>query len=329
MALGMETRVSGHRGSMKRPTTLTIAAILLLLASAFLVLAFLGAPIVLYRLQRPVNPRLLFWAIPNLGIPAWWAATAVGLLRLRPWARVSLLVVASVAAYHYIGNALALLLCPGPATEDSIWLANLGLTLVLLGCGGVAALGLVQFSQGTMDDVFRPDAEILQSEQAATGGLPNATATRSMLAAKRPLSTTTIAVWLLAMLPLGLYEILLRVHKILLPFPTRPIGAVLEGSVGVAYYVAFAVVGVALGFGLLRMKSWAHAGTIALSAFTIVSEIAVALWPDAYPQASQVMNSAMSLRASRLSIGGWTLWSIVPPAAAMWLLITRKQVARR
>ena len=313
---------------MKRPTTLTIAAILLLLASAFLVLSFLGAPYVLHRLQRPVNPRFLFWAIPNLGIAAWWAATAVGILRLRPWARVSILVLASVAAYHYIGNALALLLWFGPATEDSIWLANLGLALVSLGCGGVAALWLVQFSQGTMDDVFRRDAEILPSEQAATGDLPNATATRSMLVAKRPLSTTIIAVWLLAMLPLGLYEILLRVHKILLVFP-RPIGVVFQGSVGAAYYVAVAVVGVALGVGLLRTKRWARAGTVALCIYTIVSELASALRPDAYPQASQVMNSAMSLWASRLSIGVWTLWSIVPPAAAMWLLITRERVARR
>ena len=129
---------------MNRSTSVTISAVFMLvgslfalgsaatlLATAFLPLSSAGQP-------RPFGESfLVFVSVMYLVVAAWGAATAVGLFRLRRWARVSILVFAGPLILWAGGGVVSTLFAPQPGQSVShsflhpLW-AALGVVYFLL-----------------------------------------------------------------------------------------------------------------------------------------------------------------------------------------------------
>ena len=248
--------------------------------------------------------RLLVSALPSLAVAAWGITTAIGLLRLRPWARVSILVISLMAAQFCFTAALqtALLPTPNVASNASMFDIRVGLTLLYFGCGGIAGLWVGQFSEKGMDQLFQ----------------------LAIASPWRPLSFSVIAIWFIIVWPLTLYSIILHLTRGLI-FPALPLGMSIPGSAANAYHVGLTVGGVAIGLGLLRMKQWAQLGAITLCVFTIISKVAAALRPDTVAQVVGVVNAEMNTWTPYLFIWAETLLAMLLPGAALWFLITSRQ----
>ena len=107
---------------MKKSFGVTASAIVALLGS----LLMLGLCVVLCLVlllspgRGPMPPETKLGMVLGLGIfgflGAWGTATAIGLLRLRNWGRVSILIFATLLALTGVAATPAILLIPAPPT---------------------------------------------------------------------------------------------------------------------------------------------------------------------------------------------------------------------
>lgn len=113
-------------GSMKRSAGVTVIAVLQILGSTVSLLMGL-AMFALMRLvplghmkpeQQATAPLLPIvggvWAVMGAGFCAWGVATAVGLLKLKPWARISTLIYAGLLVAFTVLPALFIAVMPTP-----------------------------------------------------------------------------------------------------------------------------------------------------------------------------------------------------------------------
>ena len=156
-------------GNSKRPTSVTSAGVILLLGSALKVLGLIGSFVLLSYRRQPVSifgqqdeMWRAFLALPQLVIGAWGVATAIGVLRLRYWARVSILVLSLIGTHFFVGSVLAFLLLPSPVGAEDKWIieSSRGLALFYSGCGGITAMWAIQFSGKEMNQFFQHTSRI-------------------------------------------------------------------------------------------------------------------------------------------------------------------------
>lgn len=315
---------------MQRPTTVKVAGIVLLCACLLWIGDFILVTYILIdnglalTLQNPRLIHLLVGGAFVLAVGFWGIATSIGIFRLRGWARISIIALSVMAAYHCFGLVLA---SPfgrgwGAPIGARTWL--FGLVLAYFGCGGLAALTIVVFASERMDQVFRfPVAGIPSAEKAEPATATPAEPSGSLVS-QRPLSVLVIGAWLLCAGPLVLYQDLLHLQVIAIPLPSNPLGFVLRERGADAYHVVMAAVVVALGYELLRGNYyWARRGTIAFCIFSIVSELATALRPEYLARVAEQLPTSASMIHTEIALWLLTLWSVAPPAIAIYLLATR------
>jgi hypothetical protein len=248
-----------------RSAGVTAIAVVVFLGSAF---AALSGLVLLLTATVGVTSTLLQAPAPNagflrvviygmcgvmLGLTVWGIATGVGLLRLRPWARLSMLAFAALLAANGVLAGLALVFLPIPIAEMPPEAPEGTLTAVQVGTGLVyavlAALGgfwLYYFNRSAVRQQFA----------AAVPPLPRA----------RPLPVTVIAWFLLLGGILGL-------GVAWLPLPGIALGLVFRGWAATAYYVALAGFQIWLGVGLLRLNPLSHTLAIAYFVYTVINQV--------------------------------------------------------
>ncbi len=285
---------------MKRSTSVTLAAALLLAGGLFI--AFAAAMAVLGQLlmrtvpiqtlprgQEILGPLLFALGMESL-LALWAIVTAIGLFRLRNWARISILVLSGFVA---VSTAFALValtsvlpvmmntqvrdLPPGMSTFRTVMV--IAVIVVPFGC---AIWWLILFARKSVRLQFQA-ATLERASASVTSGVvvsqsPIAT-TPAMLtppaaeiprSPKIPTSILVIAIYLLAMSPLAVLGLpyAARLHM-----PNILLGILVTGWKAWASLATMMALQFALGIVLVLKKARAIDGTIAYAVFVLLNSL--------------------------------------------------------
>jgi hypothetical protein len=203
-------------------------------------------------------------AIFCLLLSAWGIATAIGVIRLRRWARYSILIIGGCMAFLGLTSMSGILMLvavpmPTPPALDAAQahsmqaVAKFGLLMGALAYAAVLAIGiwwLVYFNRKSVRSVFAgPAGQIAESRPV----LISVFAVLSILAAPCCAATAFI------------------------PVPALFFGAVIGGGGKIALFLAFALLELVIGIGLWRMVEWARRlalGMMALGAVNMIVYLA-------------------------------------------------------
>jgi hypothetical protein len=242
---------------------------------------------------------------------AWALITGLGMFRYWSWARVSAILMGILAFRISCTDFLSSWVRPGGLMVQTLQLriafpgVQAGWLLVL---GAGVLWWLIWFCGKSVSLRFRP--------------LPFGPT--MSCASARPVRISVAAGWLIAYWPAAF--LLVRLHLGgSYAFPNVPFGIFLNDSQMSAYGLAVTMLGVALGFGLLQMKSWARAGTVALSAFWILSDVAFAVHPN-IPAAIPLIEPLSAVSPAILWIS--SMWDAALPSAAILTLVPRMPGSR-
>jgi hypothetical protein len=252
---------------MKRPIGLILSAIGLSLAAFFLLLltvlmAFAGiharnqpsifaAPSASHFLTYLMLAVSVFYALLTI----WAILTVIGILRLRLWARYSILIIGSglsvlgllAALFTLMGRTMFSAQPTRPLLDPQIMSAVfLSLTVFYLFIAAIGIWWLVYFN-------LRPVRDLFANPFTNPSLLSQSTGTS-------PFSRTPTAIKIIAgFLLLGAVCCLLCIF---LPFPAFFFGFILPPTAAHILYICFAIISAFAGYGLLHLKESARLLTI-------------------------------------------------------------------
>jgi hypothetical protein len=279
---------------MRRPAGVTITAVLDFVGcgltsftSFFAVLGFAMQP------TMPQTPAYLkymqiFTVVLMLGAGAWGISTAVGLLRMRGWSRISQIVFAALLLLVSIPGMLVFLFMPFDELASSgnpqinAHAISTVRTFVMAFYGSLAALAawwIYYFNTRAVRAEFagQPGASITTAA-VATNALPGP------MGRRRPVSLTIIG----ALLVIGALSFpMLIVTK----FPLFMFGFALTGWTAGVVALAFGSAQGAAGIGVLQLKSWGRELAIYVFSFGLVNLAASVLLPGSQDRFQQTMDS--------------------------------------
>lgn len=293
---------------MKRPLGITVSALCALLGSLLMlaILVLITTTLLLSPGQRSLPREAMVGVVIGLAmfgvLGIWGTVTAIGLFRLRNWARVSMIVFSVLLAFGGLVSAPAMWLLPPPATVPPSF-DNFRVVIAAI-YGAFGLLGvfwLYYFSR--------------RAAQEAFGG------TSAVESGGRPLSISIIGWWLLIA---GVATVLAA--------PLRMPGSVFiwiaTGWAAATWYVAYGAMYAYAGYGLLRLKPIARKVAIWGLCSGAANAFVFFLWPGA--------DARMAALISHFSFGPQTSPPIhfpalmfVPTTAIgvglpLWFLITRR-----
>jgi len=323
---------------MKRSTGVTVSAILVFLGSGLtLVFGALMAFAFFFMPRTPAQPPfvrniLAFSIFLYAAFAVWGMASGVGLLLLRQWARISMIVFCSILLFFAVPALVIVPFLPMPPTPGApsnfALIFKVGMSVFY---GIFAAIGgawIYFFNRRSVKDQFRSPAEEFD---LITPGAQRA---------KRPLSITVIA-WIL------LVSGCLALPILLLRSPMLFMGSMLTGWWSTLCMLTWCVVQVAAGIGLLRLRSWGRTLSVGLFSFMLVNCAATVLLPgrearfeQVYAKAQADMQARMGLPATGMPSVGMSpmlsaefthffmwfgvIFGIVFALVQMWFVVTRK-----
>ncbi len=302
---------------MNRPGGVTVSAVFLILGS--LLTAVMGAVLLVApslapptTLQPPfVKAIMVSTAVVFLGCALWGVLTAVGLFRMRRWARISILVIAALLVI-FCGLSLVMILfafqfmpeldsMPGAGFVIGMMIA-IYLLPILLGIWW-----LVYFNRGAVKAAF------------LVGFVPDESP-------HRPLSIAIIAWHAIAF---GL----MTVPGVVIQFPVFIFGILLTGWKAEPIYLLFGVAQLAIGIGLLKLKPWGHTAAVWFCLFVMVHSVVFAFLPGKAERLTEMMQyyppefgadaKVLELASLFFWLGGVFVW--VTFGTALWFLFTRKK----
>jgi hypothetical protein len=252
---------------MKRPIGLILSAIVLSLAALFLLL--MGALMAFAGIFAPHQPGtaaaphfvaylMLAISLVYAALAVWAILTVIGILRLRSWARYSILIIGggltAIGVFGAFGVLVSRATLPTiqaqQPTADPRILATV-FTAMIATALLVAAVGvwwLVYFNLRPIRDLFA-NPSLLTQPSASTG----------------PFSRTPTAIKIISgFLLLGSVSCLLCIF---LPFPAFILGFILPPIAAHILYICFAIISAFAGYGLLRLKESARLLTIGFLIF--------------------------------------------------------------
>ncbi|MGC1170486.1 MAG: hypothetical protein WA886_16405, partial [Candidatus Acidiferrales bacterium] len=246
---------------MKRSAGVKISAIvvfigsgLTLLWSAFLVLGVAALATKGNALPFPTSFGIVL-ILFMLAFAVWGVATGINLLRLRAWARISMVLFSAFLLVVAVPGILMMLFVPLPATIDAtnpeltqkvMATARVGMVMVYAILAVLGVWWLYFFNSRPVKEQFgRPDAPAPASQ--AVWGAPAAAAVSEQL--KRPLSITIIAyVSLLGACVLPLIQ--------LMHVPMMFMGIFYTGWKASLIIMGFMSVQLMMAYGLLKLEPW-------------------------------------------------------------------------
>jgi hypothetical protein len=252
---------------MKRPVGLILSAVALGFVALGLLLlaALMGFSGFFAKAHPPASglPPFIMYSMYVLGFifaaqAAWAAATVVGLIFLRSWARYSILVIGGLMAFggavSFCGILAALIsgqsLPPGttdPVTARHIF--HIVFALCALGYGAISAVGvwwLIYFTRRTTRELFGHRIQIDPSTGLILPPPPPS---------RRPTAITVLGC-------LTLIGSVCCALCAFLPFPAFFLGLILPGKAGHALYLGMALTSALIGIFLLRLHPAARIAAI-------------------------------------------------------------------
>lgn len=259
---------------MKRSGDVTAAAIVLFFGSGLMVLMAVVVIVGAAVTPLPTEQRAVEFMMPIFYtfFAAWGIATGVGILQLRPWARISIIVMSAMAMVLAVCGGVGLIFVPlllrqipdAPSTAiKMIVFVGIGVLLIPL---AIAIWWLVLFTRKRVVLEFaiqraaHPLGEMSSAPLASFAPPLSATAT----------SVRVIAIMILAIAPFSFFSV---VNLMFSQFSTIFIlGVVLTGPAWV-YVLLLFVAQVSLPIATLRSKRWGLDGLAAYLIFTVVNAL--------------------------------------------------------
>jgi hypothetical protein len=247
---------------MTRPVGVTASAVVAIVGSV-VTLLFAGlmvASAYIPEAQIPSSYRgIVMWAAAAfVTLAALGGWTAVGLFRMRDWARTSILVFAGIMATLSLLSLVLVMVIPLPPTPGATPNAPSASTMrsvMAAFYGGPLVIGvwwLVLFNKKSIKEAFR-------------AGAPSE-------ASRRPLSVSIIGWW-------NVVGGAICLIPATMSMPAFIAGVILTGWSATLAYVFFAAVGLYLGWGLLKLDERARVLMIAWLALSAMHVAYVALVP--------------------------------------------------
>ncbi len=308
---------------MKRSVGVTSASVVLLIGSALMLLisaaAVFAAVLKLSVTRGPLGPAMVaMGGAFYLAMAGWGAGTAVGLFRLRNWARVSVLTL-SVLALAFCTIILASFLMvftrvrgPNPQVAKAMLESMVGSCAVPM---AISVWWLLLFTRTGVRQQFASATVKVHGSQAP---------------GRRPLSISVIAIFLMVDAPARLWQLFLTMPTRAMHIPVILMGALISGWWATAFTSILILASLTLGIGLWRLKPWARTGAIVYSIFTMVNVISFVLRPaslDRMVMALTRTDAAFGLSQQRLPHSFFwivALPGLAPAAFALWFLFKRK-----
>ncbi|HEV2340287.1 MAG TPA: hypothetical protein VGS15_00645 [Candidatus Acidoferrales bacterium] len=333
---------------MKRSGGVTAAAVVLIVGSGFLVL-MAGMVGLLPMLPQPANEQnpfgmgfFYFEAVFILAVAGWGIATAVGILRLRNWARISILVISGLAiVMSFFTMLMTFLLVPMISQEAKIPPGAVSFIeifeLIMFGIPlGIAIWWMALFLLKSVKVQFGA-AQLVGTAQAPAGIGPTVATSVSSppSGAKIPVSILVIAIYFLATAPFFLLTFTVPFMRHL---PVVVLGTLVRGGLRWEFVLVTAILHVVLGLGLLWRKTWAHVTTCAYCVFLLANSIAIIVRPAALDQMLKAVQDADPFLAQSISnlqptffhyeMYGGAVFGIALAGTALYFLLTRREAYR-
>jgi hypothetical protein len=267
---------------VKRSGGVTAAAIVLLAGSTLLVLmaaAMILASVVATAVKAPnvLGPGIFYVeAGCELALASWGIATAVGILQLRSWARISILVMSGIAAGMALLCSLGMILVvpilrQQPNTPPGLLTFVLVFELVLFGIPlAIAIWWLILFTRKSVGMQFASQTRIVAPEPlvAFQGGIVTSTSATVSLKPQIPVSIILIAAFLLLGASFMAFTVsfAVRTHA-----PFILLGVLQTGRASLAAILAMGVIQLALGIALLQKRLWSLDAAIAYGIVAVLN----------------------------------------------------------
>lgn len=334
---------------MPRSAGVTTSAVVVIAGSAFTFLC--GALMLLGSAAMPKSSQaakvpidigtiLITEAIVVFAFAGWGLATGIGLLYLKRWARISLLVFAGILAFISFFSALFLAFIPLPHAHDPnlpVNFSSIMRAVVGLFYGAFAALGgfwLYFFNKQSVKAQFQPKQPVPES---AAGDLFVGTAVPAPAAnpPARPLSITIIGWFLLITSVLTPPSLLVNGALFRdIQFPLYFLGLFFFGRSAYLLLTLWMAAQFVAAAGLLKLKRWGLFATTGLQCLVAANGALLLSIPGHRARIQQIMETAMASINARMpqpapqfNIPVWWGFAVSFPMVAviLWLLITRRR----
>ena len=320
---------------MNRSVGVTVTAVIVLFGSG---LTLLAGVMMLFAsssdLPIPENQVhflkyfMVFLALVLFAAAAWGIASGTGLMRLREWSRISMLVFSALLLFVCIPGLLMFLFMPfpppGTAPSPELTKEMLAATRIFMAVlyGILAALGgwwIYFFNKRSTKDQF------LKVRIPGLEGMPGAEVISPYA---RPLSITLIAWWLLISGFIGVLG--LSVNP-----PVFFLGYFFKGSYASMLMLALALVQSLIGFGLLKLRPWGRTLAIYYFQFLIFNSLTLVLIPGTQARFEQAMSEMLSdmqgtlgTPPSPMHIPIWfgVIFAVPLLSLLLWIVVSRKDV---
>ena len=320
---------------MNRSVGVTVTAVVVLFGSG---LTLLAGVMMLFAsssdLPIPENQVhflkyfMVFLALVLFAAAAWGIASGTGLMRLREWSRISMLVFSALLLFVCIPGLLMFLFMPfpppGTAPSPEMTKEMLAATRIFMVAlyGILAALGgwwIYFFNKRSTKDQF------LKVRIPGLEGMPGAEVISPYA---RPLSITLIAWWLLISGFIGVLG--LSVNP-----PVFFLGYFFKGTYASVLMLALALVQSLIGFGLLKLRPWGRTLAIYYFQFLIFNSLTMVLIPGTQARFEQAMSEMLSdmqgtlgTPPSPMHVPIWfgVIFAVPLLSLLLWIVVSRKDV---
>jgi hypothetical protein len=293
---------------MKRPVGLILSAIVLSLAALFLLLmTALMAVAGIFAGRQPLPagaPHFLTYFMLVIGLfyaalAVWAILTVIGILRLRSWARYSILVIggglAAFGLFAVLGTVLSRTMLPTlqaqqPTVDPHIMSAIFMVMAVIdLLIAAVGVWWLIYFNLRYTRELFRMPtlAAVNPYGQPPIASLPAKSYDGFFSSPERAPAAIKILGWLFLVFAVCCLPITL------LPFPAFILGFIVPVKASHFLYLAILIIAACIGYGLLKLRNSARLALIAFTLFGICN-MAVTLLPWAQNHLRQYTSQLMA-----------------------------------
>lgn len=284
-------------GQVQRSIGVTLTAVVVFFGCAIALLVAFGLTFASQVspsqvLSTPlVRAVLIVEIVIDLAFVGWGIASGIGLLQLRGWARVSMIVYSGIMICFCAIPMAVFLFVPIPRAEGVS--GNVGQIVrifIELFYGffvGLGAFWIYFFNKKSVKAQFGP---------AATGNVPIVVeqATFGVGPARKQV----------APIPINILAVLLILGACFMPFalkmhtPLFFLGSFVHGAADVVFILAVMIVNLAAGIGLLRLNLWSWRLALFLSIFNVLNTAFLVFTPGAIDR----MNGAMAAQYAAMGM---------------------------
>lgn len=321
---------------MKPSGGITFSAVIVFIGCAFILLCGFFALIGLAfaPAQEAQLPFLrfagFFLAVVMLSLTGWGIASGVGLLRLREWARVSMLIFAALLLLMCVPACLLFIFMPFPVPPNADDPEMMHRVMTVMRIAMVAVYGGVGLFGGWWIYFFTRKSVKDQFRQAATSELTMGDVAAN-LSPRRPVSITVIAWFLLLGACLG--PLTMPFYKYILPGQQMPIfyfGYLLSGWSGITIFICLMAIQAVAAVGLLKLRLWGRTLAIwlqVLNLFNLAISFGIPANRAKFQQLMVAMQPPYLQANGAFAFPVWigAVVSLPIVAAVLWILVKQKQ----